>query len=122
MTVPTEIYTYLHPLSLHDALPILSAEASPSSTRDRIAALKLRSISVRQRRESPAASVRQSAPVWTRSEEHKSELQSLIRSSYAVFCLKKNTTERRTDIRGKKAQCDRTEATPMQMQAFMANT
>src|SRR3546814_9674405 len=29
-----------------------------------------------------------------RSEEHTSELQSLMRSSYAVFCLKKqNTTE-----------------------------
>src|SRR3546814_9170163 len=27
---------------------------------------------------------------WTRSEEHTSELQSLMRSSYAVFCLKKN--------------------------------
>src|SRR3546814_2188221 len=27
--------------------------------------------------------------VWTRSEEHKSELQSLMRTSYAVFCLKK---------------------------------
>src|SRR3546814_8488873 len=26
-----------------------------------------------------------------RSEEHTSELQSLIRISYAVFCLKKNT-------------------------------
>src|SRR3546814_9105508 len=25
-----------------------------------------------------------------RSEEHTSELQSLLRSSYAVFCLKKN--------------------------------
>src|SRR3546814_8586922 len=28
--------------------------------------------------------------MWTRSEEHTSELQSLMRSSYAVFCLKKN--------------------------------
>src|SRR3546814_4641872 len=27
----------------------------------------------------------------TRSEEHTSELQSLMRSSYAVFCLKKKT-------------------------------
>src|SRR3546814_7245932 len=27
----------------------------------------------------------------TRSEEHTSELQSLMRLSYAVFCLKKNT-------------------------------
>src|SRR3546814_5186799 len=29
-----------------------------------------------------------------RSEEHTSELQSLMRSSYAVFCLKKKTTDR----------------------------
>src|SRR3546814_9470752 len=28
---------------------------------------------------------------FTRSEEHTSELQSLMRNSYAVFCLKKNT-------------------------------
>src|SRR3546814_11694716 len=26
---------------------------------------------------------------WDRSEEHTSELQSLMRNSYAVFCLKK---------------------------------
>src|SRR3546814_8494260 len=26
---------------------------------------------------------------WSRSEEHTSELQSLMRTSYAVFCLKK---------------------------------
>src|SRR3546814_1987239 len=31
-----------------------------------------------------------------RSEEHTSELQSLMRSSYAVFCLKKKTTESST--------------------------
>src|SRR3546814_10023194 len=29
------------------------------------------------------------APAGTRSEEHTSELQSLMRISYAVFCLKK---------------------------------
>src|SRR3546814_2255088 len=28
-------------------------------------------------------------PAWRRSEEHTSELQSLMRISYAVFCLKK---------------------------------
>src|SRR3546814_6534005 len=27
--------------------------------------------------------------LWHRSEEHTSELQSLMRTSYAVFCLKK---------------------------------
>src|SRR3546814_4259852 len=31
-----------------------------------------------------------------RSEEHKSELQSLMRNSYAVFCLKKITTPHNT--------------------------
>src|SRR3546814_1416411 len=31
--------------------------------------------------------------VSDRSEEHTSELQSLMRISYAVFCLKKKTTE-----------------------------
>src|SRR3546814_6881167 len=28
---------------------------------------------------------------WPRSEEHTSELQSLLRTSYAVICLKKKT-------------------------------
>src|SRR3546814_9785141 len=31
------------------------------------------------------------APMVARSEEHTSELQSLMRISYAVFCLKKKT-------------------------------
>src|SRR3546814_5523664 len=34
-----------------------------------------------------------SASVDSRSEEHTSELQSLMRISYAVFCLKKKTHE-----------------------------
>src|SRR3546814_10761776 len=32
------------------------------------------------------------SPIFSRSEEHTSELQSLMRISYAVFCLKKKTT------------------------------
>src|SRR3546814_4915632 len=36
-------------------------------------------------------SMRISSPCWKRSEEHTSELQSLMRISYAVFCLKKKT-------------------------------
>src|SRR3546814_5009924 len=31
--------------------------------------------------------------ILCRSEEHTSELQSLMRISYAVFCLKKKTTQ-----------------------------
>src|SRR3546814_1722036 len=33
-----------------------------------------------------------SCPAAVRSEEHTSELQSLMRISYAVFCLKKKNT------------------------------
>src|SRR3546814_6995950 len=33
------------------------------------------------------------SPLAARSEEHTSELQSLMRISYAVFCLKKKTTQ-----------------------------
>src|SRR3546814_6107545 len=39
-----------------------------------------------------AASRRLSADRAVRSEEHTSELQSLMRISYAVFCLKKKKT------------------------------
>src|SRR3546814_10300659 len=35
----------------------------------------------------------------TRSEEHTSELQSLMRISYAVFCLKKKTNKKKKDER-----------------------
>src|SRR3546814_9466675 len=40
-----------------------------------------------------AAGIPQEIPAWgvNRSEEHTSELQSLMRNSYAVFCLKKTT-------------------------------
>src|SRR3546814_3737887 len=34
---------------------------------------------------------------WIRSEEHTSELQSLMRISYAVFCLKKKNIETSND-------------------------
>src|SRR3546814_7104175 len=37
------------------------------------------------------------APAATRSEEHTSELQSLMRISYAVCCLKKKTVTKRRD-------------------------
>src|SRR3546814_9753719 len=37
----------------------------------------------------PAAPSRAAVGYWRRSEEHTSELQSLMRISYAVFCLKK---------------------------------
>src|SRR3546814_10627692 len=44
----------------------------------------------------PAGVLREGQENWGRSEEHTSELQSLMPTSYAVFCLKKKkkTTEK----------------------------
>src|SRR3546814_10063478 len=39
-------------------------------------------------------SIRMPSPAKSRSEEHTSELQSLMRNSYAVFCLKKKKTQK----------------------------
>src|SRR3546814_2304260 len=41
---------------------------------------------------------RQIGTLGYRSEEHTSELQSLMRISYAVFCLKKKTKHKYTHI------------------------
>src|SRR3546814_7628987 len=46
-----------------------------------------------------------------RSEEHTSELQSLMRISYAVFCLKKKNHATRTSGDGKHDQMARTLST-----------
>src|SRR3546814_3395503 len=72
-TATTEIYTYCHTLSLHDALPIYAAEVADVT------------------RESAKYGVTSTfgGIDIARSEEHTSELQSLMRNSYAVFCLKK---------------------------------
>src|SRR3546814_10003204 len=43
-----------------------------------------------------------SNPSSMRSEEHTSELQSLMRISYAVFCLKKNTNQPDTQYNTRK--------------------
>src|SRR3546814_3081566 len=54
-------------------------------------------------RQSPFALVQEirewfDGPVALRSEEHTSELQSLMRISYAVFCLKKKNTRHKIPI------------------------
>src|SRR3546814_9132000 len=97
-TATTEFYTYLHTLSLHDALPIslpqlqrpLRRLADPGR-----GAVALQERQGKQGRARPAGrrQDRRDRRHPPRSEEHTSELQSLMRISYAVFCLKKNTTQ-----------------------------
>src|SRR3546814_2524746 len=59
----------------------------PSTTVDSIPK-RGHSVSTSQRHDPNAAFA---ATTWSRSEEHTSELQSLMRISYAVFRLKKKT-------------------------------
>src|SRR3546814_1268703 len=117
-TANTESYTYLHTLFLHDALPIsllyrpvpediggesVSRRIPQQAWRDELDARK------DERRKTTGAAARNAARIvhvevtrspmtmrpgmrnekQKRSEEHTSELQSLMRISYAVFCLKK---------------------------------
>src|SRR3546814_15818158 len=97
-TATTEIYTYLHTLALHDALPIYTGGGfdgiffEGTVTREQLSFSRdgddlLISI---DNNTTPAARVTNHFLGGdARSEEHTSELQSLMRISYAVFCLKK---------------------------------
>src|SRR3546814_17308432 len=87
-TATTEIYTYCHTLSLHDALPIFQQVCGFLDIHHQILSRRSVGACEADRR-------------YCRSEEHTSELQSLMRISYAVFCLKKkktNTTNTKRNI------------------------
>src|SRR3546814_14114295 len=79
-TATTQIYTYGPTLSLHDALPILFSACAVRGF-CQFSAFHLPPANIRKQNKRKHQT--------TRSEEHTSELQSLMRSSYAVFCLKK---------------------------------
>src|SRR3546814_7799051 len=81
-------------LSLHDALPISCSALAPAiaSASAADAAASAAEIAA-----ASAAAIASAAPA-PRSEEHTSELQSLMRISYAVFCLKKKKTNKKIEI------------------------
>src|SRR3546814_5761692 len=111
-TPPNEIYTSGPTLSLHYALPISAGTPTISPTCPLAGSNRRRwpSFSVTSRRQSGRKAIAQGSSKracvvltngfgGTRSagsgppvrvEEHTSELQSLMRTSYAVVCLKKN--------------------------------
>src|SRR3546814_7038371 len=65
--------------------PSTAGMPSMASTAERVASLSAPRMTIDSASRIDAAK----AAVPTRSEEHTSELQSLMRISYAVFCLKK---------------------------------
>src|SRR3546814_2874401 len=94
-TATTDIYTYCHTLSLPDARPIwqhsrIIAAWSRISWPQAIGTVRApkRPCSVAGVRPDISSSGMCSQAALMRSEEHTSELQSLMRTSYAVFCLK----------------------------------
>src|SRR3546814_6943169 len=103
-TATTQIYTYRHTLSLHDALPIYElrshqheecggVEKGEDEEQHRVHGVPRRdhheSRRHGNRREDVEGYGGNDHLDPLRSEEHTSELQSLMRISYAVFCLKK---------------------------------
>src|SRR3546814_8738628 len=85
-----------HPCGAVRALDAVAAGAAQGQQREAAAVEEQQALlalaepvgeRVDQRRRQPAAAVGR-----VRSEEHTSELQSLMRISYAVFCLKKKKT------------------------------
>src|SRR3546814_7399541 len=100
-----EIYTFLHTLSLHDALPI---SLVAGLGRDAVGLAGLEGGPVEGdgadllvqpglgvlRGDLQLLHPARCLPGLARSEEHTSELQSLMRISYAVFCLQKKKRDK----------------------------
>src|SRR3546814_6843898 len=61
--------------------------------------------SFRFRRDTVGKASQRARRAAARSEEHTSELQSLMRSSYAVFCLKKKKRTHYTYLLNKSTTC-----------------
>src|SRR3546814_3247335 len=88
-----ELLPYLDRLHEHAAIPLLYVTHDPAE------AMHLGDHLVLLQRGQVLASGPLASVLTTRSEEHTSELQSLMRISYAVFCLKKqNKTNYRNQI------------------------
>src|SRR3546814_2416058 len=90
-----------HPCANDHEIKHLHISDTSHQSRHREATLVIEACmrSCRPRQVMPASAARAclpASPAFARSEEHTSELQSLMRISYAVFCLKKknplNTT------------------------------
>src|SRR3546814_3205395 len=81
---------------------VLAAEAAADGFHARFSAVRRAYLYRIVNRRAPLALERGRAWFVPRSEEHTSELQSLMRISYAVFCLKKKKTNITQNIQNTK--------------------
>src|SRR3546814_7887998 len=80
-----------------DRLPRRRRRGGAGARRLRFAARRRQAeVEARDLRHRPGPASHRPAAGGTRSEEHTSELQSLMRISYAVFCLKNKTHTHKT--------------------------
>src|SRR3546814_7970787 len=93
----TDCYPYLRSLSLHGALPIIRRRphrrlvgALRTARHGRAPAPAAEPAALARHRRAGSRRAVPHPARRHRSEEHTSELQSLMRISYAVFCLKTN--------------------------------
>src|SRR3546814_3519075 len=104
-TATSEIDTYIHPLSLNDALAVSgfsSGHPARAKRHRHPCRCPLRGLSSPTHRRTGAPVEQRAILARTRrSEEHTSALQSLMRISYAVFCLKKQNKQSLTPIQYK---------------------
>src|SRR3546814_2357236 len=81
-----------------DPQGVVTSAADAAMTVGARQAAMIMAVSAAAKTKSRAAADLISTMIWTtkfrRSEEHTSELQSLMRISYAVFCLKKKKTNK----------------------------
>src|SRR3546814_2668651 len=84
-------------LSLHDALPISSSDAAGRSARSSSSRIARAEAKRSPGDGASAAANHRASAGGPRSEEHTSELQSLMRISYAVFCLKNKNSSANTN-------------------------
>src|SRR3546814_7747243 len=96
---------YAAPISANTASQAGSAKSSSGVSRQSSRPLFHRRVTQAQTRGACSAINAAGRGSCARSEEHTSELQSLMRISYAVFCLKKKTKQTLTS--NKEYTCNR---------------